>query len=93
MWWEEFSVWGTAGCLLYRDGTIMQRRFDEEVMTVASELPVDSTPDRNFVDVILGRDTNRVPAECGLRVIELTEAAWRSAELGRPVQVQELTAR
>lgn len=93
MWWEEFSVWGTAGCLLYRDGTIMQRRFDQEVMTAASELPADSTPDRNFVDVILGRDTNRVPAECGLRVIELTEAAWRSAELGRPVQVQELTAR
>jgi len=92
MWWEEFSVWGSEGCLLYRNGTIMQRRFDEEIMVEPTELPADSTPDRNFVDVILGRDTNRVPAECGLRVIELTEAAWRSAELGRPVQVNELTA-
>ena len=42
------------------------------------------------VDVILGRDTNRVPAECGLRVIELTQAAWKSAELGRVVKVAEL---
>jgi len=30
------------------------------------------------------------PAECGLRVIELTEAAWRSAELGRLVHISEL---
>ena len=90
MWWEEFTVWGTRGALLYRNGAILQRRFDEEQMVEPSELPGDSTPDRNFVDVILGRDTNRVPAECGLRVIELTEAAWRSSELGRPVQVHEL---
>jgi len=32
----------------------------------------------------------RVPPECGLRVIELTEAAWKSAEMGRPVRVAEL---
>ena len=57
---------------------------------VTEELPPSSTPDQNFVDVILGRDTNRVPAECGLRVIELTEAAWKSAELGRAVRVSEL---
>jgi len=32
----------------------------------------------------------RVPPECGLRVIELTEAAWKSSELGRRVEVSEL---
>jgi hypothetical protein len=57
---------------------------------VPEELPASSTPDHNFVDAIPGRDTVRVPPECGLRVIELTEAAWRSAELGRVVQVAEL---
>jgi len=96
MWWEEFSVWGSKGVLLYRNGTILQRSFDDpalpgsEMHVLDAELPPSSTPDRNFVDVILGRDTNRVPPECGLRVIELTQAAWKSAELGRVVQVSEL---
>lgn len=92
MWWEEFSVWGSKGVLLYRNGTILQRSFGDTDMTeVTEELPPSSTPDRNFVDAILGKDTVRVPPECGLRVIELTEAAWRSAELGRPVKVAELS--
>ena len=62
----------------------------EALLTIFKDLPADSTPDRNFVDAILGRDEVRVPPECGLRVIELTEAAWRSAEQGRPVRVAEL---
>ena len=90
MWWEEFSVWGSKGAILYRNGTILQRAFGESEMKEAKDLPESSTPDRNFVDTILGRDQVRVPPECGLRVIELTEAAWKSAELGRPVKVQEL---
>jgi predicted dehydrogenase len=89
MWWEEFSVWGNKGAILYRNGKIMQRGYDTEMVEV-TDLPASSTPDRNFVDAILGRDEVRVPPECGLRTIELTEAAWRSAELGRPVQVSEL---
>ena len=40
------------------------------------------------LDAILGRDTVQVPAECGLRVIELTEAAWESARTGAPTRVQ-----
>jgi len=92
MWWEEFTVWGTKGALLYRNGAITQWRFGNEQMIAPDAWPAGSTPDRNFVDVILGRDTNRVPAECGLRVIELTEAAWRAAEWGRPVRVRELDA-
>ena len=90
MWWEEFSVWGSEGVVLYRNGTVLMRRFGDTEMTQLKDLPVDSTPDRNFVDAILGRDEVRVPPECGLRVIELTEAAWRSAEQGRPVRVAEL---
>ena len=90
MWWEEFSIWGSKGSILYRNGRILQRGFEQSEMAEVTDLPPDSTPDRNFVDAILGRDTVRVPPECGLRVIELTEAAWRSAELGRPVRVEEL---
>ncbi len=90
MWWEEFSVWGSEGAVLYRNGAVMMQRFGESTMTTVTDLPADSTPDRNFIDAILGRDAVQVPPECGLRVIELTEAAWRSAEEGRPVRVSEL---
>ena len=90
MWWEEFSIWGSEGAILYRNGSILQRAYGEEEMREVTQLPADSTPDRNFVDAILGRDAVGVPPECGLRVIELTEAAWRSAELNRPVSVREL---
>jgi predicted dehydrogenase len=41
------------------------------------------------VDAILGRDEVQIPPICGLRVIELTEAAWKSAESGRPVKVKK----
>ena len=41
------------------------------------------------VDAVLGRDVVQVPPECGLRVIQLTEAAWESAEKeGVPVAVK-----
>ncbi len=90
MWWEEFTVWGSKGAILYRNGEIMERSFEDSEMRRPEALPPDSTPDRNFIDAILGRDEVRVPPECGLRVIELTEAAWRSAELERPVRVSEL---
>ncbi len=53
------------------------------------ELPEESDPDRAFVDVILGRAENEAPPECGLRTIELSEAAWRSAAQGGvPVSIR-----
>jgi len=91
MWWEEFSIWGTKGTLLYRNGTVLQRSYDDEEMVEVSDFPPDSTPDQNFVDAVLGRDEVRVPPECGLAVIELTEAIWRSAETGSIVKVSDLT--
>ncbi|MBM4085784.1 MAG: hypothetical protein FJ272_13430 [Planctomycetes bacterium] len=53
-----------------------------------SGFPSVGNPDRNFVDAILGRAQVESPATCGLRVIQLTEAAWKSAKLGgKPVKV------
>ena len=34
----------------------------------------------------------QAPPECGLEVIKLTEAAWRSAERGEPVSVKDFEA-
>ena len=45
-------------------------------------------PDSNFIDCMLGKAEPETPPECGLRVIEVTEAAWKSAAAGgKPVRV------
>ncbi len=48
----------------------------------------ESTAD-NFIDAIRGEAEVLAPSVCGLRTIELTEAAWKAAEQGGPVQVEE----
>ena len=42
-------------------------------------MPKGNNPDANFIDAILGKEPIGSPAIWGLRVIELTEAAWKSA--------------
>ena len=67
------------------------RLIDQNEPLDLGSLPEGSTPDQNFVDAILGRDTVKSPAECGLRVMQLSEAAWKSAESGEPVDVRALS--
>ncbi|MHB0877212.1 MAG: Gfo/Idh/MocA family protein [Anaerolineae bacterium] len=89
-YWEMFGIWGTEGGVSYDiTGGLRCEAFGCKVETPA--LPeASSDPDANFVRAILGQEEVQVPAECGLRVIELTEAAWRSAADGRAVKVGEL---
>ena len=55
---------------------------------VAVKLPkYTKNPDSNFVDCILGKDVPQTPPECGLRTIEVTEAAWKSAASRQTGQV------
>jgi predicted dehydrogenase len=84
--WEDITIWGTRAAVMMRNGRITWREAGAEPCEPAN-LPGGSTPDRNFVDAILGRDEVQVPPQCGLRVIELTEAAWESARTGRPAAV------
>jgi len=89
--WEDFTIWGTKGMLMYRNGTLMRCREGERPVEVdQSEMPEGGNHDKGFIDVILGRDKNWVPGICGLRVIELTEAAWRSARTGSPCAVASI---
>ena len=54
------------------------------------DLPPTTDPDCAFIDVLLGRAENEAPPECGLRTIQLSEAAWRSAAAGGvPTPVEE----
>lgn len=48
-------------------------------------------PANNLVDVILGRGVNGSPAEVGVRVVEILDAAYRSAANGgQPVKIADL---
>lgn len=87
--YEDFTIWGDEGILFYRNGQLSHCGPDGKIFT-PEELPEGGNPDQNLVDAILGRDIVWSPPICGLRVIELTEAAWKSAEVGAPVKVESL---
>ncbi len=53
----------------------------------AEEMGESTTPDRNFVDVILGRAPNESPPEDSVWVLAVTEAFYRSAISGRSERV------
>jgi len=86
--WEDITIWGTKAVVYIRQGKVLLKTAGSNDVLEPTGLPGASTPDRNFVDVLCGRDAVQVPPICGLRVIELTEAAWRSARTGRPAQVK-----
>ena len=87
-WHEDFTVWCEKESYFLRDGKLTIVGEDGE----RREEPTDaasSSPDRNFVDAILGRAEVGSTFEAGLAVIRLTEAAWRSAgNGGAPVSVR-----
>lgn len=86
-WYEDITIWCDGGAFYMRNGKLSFA--DEKGNRFAAEnLQGGGTPDRNFVESILGRAQVEAPFECGLRVIELTEAAWKSAaEGGMPISV------
>jgi predicted dehydrogenase len=83
-WHEDLTIWCENGFFLMRNGKLQVcdgrgNRFTFDQMRGGS------FPDKNFVDAIKGRDTVQSPFVSGLRVIELTEAAWKSAAQGGAV--------
>lgn len=86
-WYEDHSIIGSKGALYLRQGLGLIH-LDALGKPVNVKLPkYKKDPDSNFIDVILGKDAPQTPPECGLRTIEATEAAWRSAATGKPVRV------
>lgn len=45
------------------------------------------SPDHNFVEAIRRKAKVLAPSVCGLRTIELTEAAWKAGKTGKPVKL------
>lgn len=87
--YEDFTIWGTKGSIFYRNGKVFYCNEAGE-MSEPTDMPEGGSTDQGFCDVILGRAENWVPAECGLRVIELTEAAWKSGASGQVCAVAGL---
>ena len=88
--WEDITIWGTKAVVYLRQGQIFYKTQHSNEVYEVNNLPGSTTPDQNFIDAILGRDQVQVPPECGLRVIELTEAAWASAASGQAVKVKSI---
>ncbi len=87
--WEDITIWGSKGAIYSRNGKVTCKYGGKDAVEI-NDLPSRfGSPDQNFVDAILGRDEIQIPPSCGLRVIQLTEAAWESAEKGGlPVRVK-----
>ena len=92
--WEDITILGTEGALYYRmlaqpgyQPVLEYRRFDTNEPLSIDLLPERSNPDENFFNAILGKESCYSPPVCGLRVMQLSEAAWKSAETGDPVHV------
>jgi predicted dehydrogenase len=97
--WEDITWYGSKGAIYFRTPAergqrpvLVHREFGSNEDLPLGDLPPASSPEVNFVDAIRGRDVVHSPGTCGLRVIELTEAAWESAQSGRPVKVRQRAA-
>lgn len=90
-WYEDHTIVGSKGAFYLRqDGKETLVQQDAVGKRIKIKFPkYDKNPDANFVDSILGKDTPQTPPECGLRTIEVTEAAWKSAAAGgKPFKVK-----
>ena len=86
---ETFSIWMEEGSLYLQDGKLYrQEKSGRPELVDESKLPASANKDVAFIELIRGERTeNPIDVANGLRVIQLTEAAWQSAELGSPVKV------
>lgn len=87
IWHEDITVGGSEGMYLLRNGHFEVCGLDGNRRTPES-LPPGSAPVQNFINAILGKEPVHSTPDSALGVIELTEAAWKSAaQGGRPVEV------
>ncbi len=88
-WHEDITIWCEHGTFFVRRDKLEVCGADGKRFTPAPEdMPAGNDPDKNFIAAILGKEPIGSPAIWGLRVIELTEAAWKSAATGEIVHVE-----
>ena len=88
MFYEDLTFVGDNGAFFMRNGKLeMADGQGKRSTPTTEEMPKGTNPDVNFIEAIMGREEVGVKPEMGLRVIELTEAAWKSAAEGSTVKV------
>ncbi|MBC8101787.1 MAG: Gfo/Idh/MocA family oxidoreductase [Cytophagales bacterium] len=88
-WHEDITIWCERGAFFYRNGSLEFCDAEgKRTKLEADALPSGENIDENFIRAIRGEGKIAAPPLCGLRTIELTEAAWRSgADGGRPIKM------
>lgn len=87
---QRYVFVGDRGMMTLDERGLRLREHGGEFTLEAARPPPSTTPDRAFVDVILGRRENPAPPICGLRVAELTDAIKESISRGGPVRVRHM---
>lgn len=85
--YEDITFYCDEGAFYMRQGKLTEQNRDKGLFE-PTKMPKGTDPDTNWIDAILGKAEMIVPAVCGLRVIQLTEAAWKSGKSGRPSKVK-----
>ncbi len=88
---EDITIWGTTGTIAIRHGGEVWRwKSDRDWGKVSKrKIPPSRRPDDNFIAVLRGEETEvAAPPECGLAVMRLSEAVWKSAASGKAEKVQ-----
>lgn len=91
---EGYFVWGTEGRLSFTEGTLYVTegdgvRYRTEITEGVDFRTLTRKKLENFVASVRGEAAPAVPGEYGLRVTTLTEAAYRAADAGTRVDVEE----
>jgi predicted dehydrogenase len=87
-WHEDITIWCEKGTLAIRGGEVWRWDGGEQRQVVPTEdLGRSWTPDENFVQAIRGKEEIQAPPSMGLKVIQLSEAAWKSAADHAPAAV------
>ena len=90
-WLEDITIWGSTGTIAIRQGGEVWRWGPDGKQYKVSkrQIPASRRPDDNFLGVLQGKETEIVaPPECGLAVMRLSEAIWKSAATGKPEKVK-----
>lgn len=91
-WREELTIWLDRASFTIRDGKLFALHADGSRLYF-EDLPGAGDPESAFVRAILEREPVAAPFESGLAVLELTEAAYRSAASGgSPINITPMTA-
>ncbi len=86
--YEDITIFCEKGAFYIRNGKLeVSDSMGKRHFPTAEQMPKGSDPDANFIASVLGKEEVGCPAFYGLRVIEWTESAWKSAASGKVEKV------